>query len=241
MKLSVIIPMYNESKVIGSTLETLYKTLERDFGGGEYEVVVVSDGSTDASEAIVSDFVASHPGFRLVAYKPNHGKGYAVRTGMLEAKGDFAVFTDSDLAYGADVLADVYNLHIEKNADVVIGSRALKGGGYDGYTFLRKLMSKTYLKVISIAAGFSHSDSQAGLKGFTADAARRIFTHCEVDRFAFDLEALMIADKLNLRFAELPVKVINHGESKVSPVKDALSMLSEVRKMRKRIKKLDLR
>lgn len=240
MKLSVIIPMYNESKVIGSTLETLYKTLERDFGNGEYEVVVVSDGSTDTSETIVSDFAASHPDFRLVAYKPNHGKGYAVRTGMLEAKGDFAVFTDSDLAYGADVLADVYNLHVEKNADVVIGSRALKGGGYDGYTFLRKLMSKTYLKVISIAAGFSHSDSQAGLKGFTADAARRIFTHCEVDRFAFDLEALMIADKLNLRFAELPVKVINHGESKVSPVKDALSMLSEVRKMRKRIKKLDL-
>lgn len=240
MKLSVIIPMYNESKVIGNTLETLYKTLERDFGSGEYEVVVVSDGSTDTSEAIVSDFVTSHPNFRLVAYNPNRGKGYAVRTGMLEAKGDFAVFTDSDLAYGADVLADVYNLHIKKNADVVIGSRALKGGGYDGYTFLRKLMSKTYLKVISIAAGFSHSDSQAGLKGFTGESARKIFTHCEVDRFAFDLEALMIADKLNLRFAELPVKVINHGESKVSPVKDALSMLAEVRKMRKRIKKLDL-
>lgn len=239
MKLSVIIPMYNEEKVIAETLVTLYNTLERDFPS-DYEVIVVSDGSTDRSPEIVKDFTKEHSTFRLIGYQKNRGKGCAVRTGMLDSKGDLAVFTDSDLAYGADVLAEVYKLYIESGADVVIGSRAAKGGGYDGYTFLRKFMSKAYLKVISVAAGFSHSDSQAGLKGFSHDAVSRIFPHCTVDRFAFDLEALMIADKLKLSFAELPIKVINHGESKVSPVKDALNMLSEVGKMKKRIKTLDL-
>lgn len=240
MKLSVVIPMYNEEKVIKSTLETLYSALERDFGAGEYEVIVVSDGSSDRSPMIAQSFADSHESFRVIAYEKNRGKGCAVRTGMLAAKGDFVLFTDSDLAYGADILAKVHELYKQSDADVVIGSRAAKGGGYDGYTFLRKLMSKTYLRVISIAAGFSHSDSQAGLKGFTNDAVNKIFPHCEVDRFAFDLEALMIADRLKLRFAELPIKVINHGESKVNPVKDALNMLGEVRKMKKRIKKLDL-
>ncbi len=239
--ISVIIPMYNEEKVIEKSLETLKETLDRDFKKENYEVLVVSDGSTDRSNEIVESFVKDNSSFRLIKYSPNRGKGYAVRTGMLAANGDFAVFTDSDLAYGADILKKVYDLHIETGADVVIGSRAIKGGGYDGYTFLRKFMSKTYLKVISIAAGFSHSDSQAGLKGFDKDAAVKIFSNCEVDRFAFDLEALMIADKLKLKFAELPVKVINHGQSKVSPVKDALNMLAEVRKMRKRISKLDLK
>lgn len=240
MKLSVVIPMYNEEKVIKSTLETLYTTLERDFGDGEYEVIVVSDGSSDSSPAIAKAFAEEHNSVKAIGYEKNRGKGCAVRTGMLAAKGDFVLFTDSDLAYGADILAKVYDLHKKSGADVVIGSRAAKGGGYDGYTFLRKLMSKTYLKVVSIAAGFSHSDSQAGLKGFTNEAVHKIFPHCEVDRFAFDLEALMIADRLKLKYAELPIKVINHGESKVNPIKDALNMLGEVRKMKKRIKKLDL-
>ncbi len=239
--ISVIIPMYNEEKVIEKSLETLREALNRDFKEENYEVLVVSDGSTDRSNEIVESFVKDNSSFKLIKYTPNRGKGYAVRTGMLAASGDFAVFTDSDLAYGADILKKVFDLHIETGADVVIGSRAIKGGGYDGYTFLRKIMSRTYLKVISVAAGFSHSDSQAGLKGFDKDAAVRIFSNCQVDRFAFDLEALMIADKLKLKFAELPIKVINHGQSKVSPIKDALNMLAEVRKMRKRISKLDLK
>ncbi len=240
MKISVIIPMYNEAKVIGSSAKTLYETLTRDFGAGEFEVIFVSDGSGDSSPDIIREYAKEHPGVKLIAYSPNKGKGFAVRKGMLAATGDFLLFTDSDLAYGADIIKTVYDRWEQTGADVVIGSRAVKGGGYDSYTFLRKVMSKTYLKVISIAAGFSHSDSQAGLKGFSREAGHKIFGYCTVDRFAFDLEALLIADRMECSFEEVPANVLVHGDSKVSPVKDAVNMLGELRKIKKRVKSLKI-
>ncbi len=240
MKISVIIPMYNEAKVIASSAGTLHSALTRDFGEGGFEVIFVSDGSTDGCDALIRSFAKTHPGIRLIAYTPNKGKGFAVRTGMLAASGDFRLFTDSDLAYGADIIKKCYDCWQKSSADVVIGSRAIKGGGYDSYTFLRKVMSKTYLKVISIAAGFSHSDSQAGLKGFSGPVAQKIFENCEVDRFAFDLEALLIADRMGCKFEEIPANVLVHGDSKVSAVRDATNMLSQLRKIKKRVKNLKL-
>ena len=240
MKISVVIPMYNEEKVIGNSAKTLLDTLTRDFGAGEFEVIFVSDGSDDHSEKIIRKFAEKSPEIRLIAYRPNRGKGYAVRTGVLAAKGDFVLFTDSDLAYGADIIKKCYLSWKRSSADVVIGSRAIKGGGYDSYTFLRKVMSKTYLKVISVAAGFSHSDSQAGLKGFSREVGKKIFENCTVDRFAFDLEALLIADRLGCKFKEVPANVLTHGDSKVSAVRDAVNMLGELRKIKKRVKALKL-
>lgn len=240
MKISVIIPMYNEAKVIGESVRTLYSVLTRDFGEGQFEAIFVSDGSTDGCDGIVRSFGKNHPEVRLITYSPNKGKGCAVRTGMLAAEGDFMLFTDSDLAYGADIIKKCYDRWLESGADVVIGSRAIKGGGYDSYTFFRKVMSKTYLKVISIAAGFSHSDSQAGLKGFSKDAGKKIFGNCVVDRFAFDLEALLIADRMGCKFEEVPANVLVHGDSKVSAVRDAVNMLGQLRTIKKRVRSLEL-
>jgi dolichyl-phosphate beta-glucosyltransferase len=98
--------------------------------------------------------------------------------------------------------------------------------------------------MINILAGFGKyrlSDSQCGFKGFRRYAAKKIFENCEVDRFAFDLEAIMIGGKLGYKFAQMPVKIINHRESKVNVFKDALRMLGDVRKMKKRIKKLEIK
>ena len=94
--------------------------------------------------------------------------------------------------------------------------------------------------MIKIAAGFRLSDSQCGIKGFRRAAAQRIFPHCEVDRFAFDLEVLMIANKLGLKIEEMPVKIVNHRESKVNVMRDSLKMLRDVRRMKKRIRKKEL-
>ena len=240
MKISVIIPMYNEAKVIAKSAKTLHDALTRDFGRGQFELIFVSDGSSDGCDRIIRTFAQTHPDVLLIDYTPNRGKGYAVRRGMLAASGDFMLFTDSDLAYGADIVKTCYDRWKSTSADVVIGSRAVKGGGYDSYTFLRKLMSKTYLKVISVAAGFSHSDSQAGLKGFSREVGKKIFQNCEVDRFAFDLEALLIADRLGCKFEEVPANVLVHGDSKVSAVRDAVNMLGELRKIKKRVKSLKL-
>lgn len=240
MEISVVIPMYNEAGVIGKSAQTLWDSLIRNFGPGNFEILFVSDGSSDGCDRIVGAFVEGHPETKLIVYTPNRGKGYAVRQGMLAAKGDLVLFTDSDLAYGTDIIKVFYDSWKKNGYDVLIGSRAMAGGGYDSYTFLRKFMSKAYLKVIGVAAGFHHSDSQAGLKAFSGEFAYRIFSLCQVDRFAFDLEALMIADRMKCKVGEIPAKVLFHGESKVSPVKDALNMLSQIRQIKKRVRELPL-
>jgi dolichyl-phosphate beta-glucosyltransferase len=98
-------------------------------------------------------------------------------------------------------------------------------------------MSKVYIKLLCIVGGFKLSDSQCGCKGFSHDAVQAIFPRCEVNRFAFDFEAILWAEKLGLKIYEMPVKVLVHGESKVNIIKDTLKMLSDLRRMRKRIKK----
>ena len=102
-------------------------------------------------------------------------------------------------------------------------------------------MSKTYIKVVSIFGGYKNlSDFQCGCKAFTNEATKKIFSLCEIDGFAFDLEALMIATRLKYKIVEIPVKIINHRESKVNIIKDTLKMLSDLRKIKKRVKKFDL-
>ncbi len=234
MKLSVVIPMYNESSIVAETVATLDSALSARLAAGEYEMIFVSDGSVDDCAAIARSLQDAHPALRVLDYMPNQGKGCAVRTGILAAEGDFVLFTDCDLAYGTDLIFAFLARFAEGGADVIIGSRAL--GGYDGYPFLRKFMSKAYLKVVSVAAGFHHSDSQAGIKGFSHQAAQAIFSQCAENSFAFDLEALMEAERQGFSVAELPAVIVNHRESKVRPIHDAMKMLKQVRIIKKRQK-----
>lgn len=234
MKISVCIPMYNESRVIEGSAKELAAYMQKTFS--DYEIVFCSDGSTDGCDEIVRKL--NLPNVKVIGYEQNQGKGYAVRTALLAATGDICMFTDADLAYGTEVIERVYKTFEENpDADMVIGSRNLHKDGYEGYTFLRKLMSKVYIKVLCIAGGFKLSDSQCGCKAFTKDAVQKIFPRCEVNRFAFDFEAILWAIKMNMKIVEMPVKVINHGESKVNIIKDTMRMLKDLRKMKKRIKK----
>lgn len=237
MKISVCIPMYNEKRVIAQTAEALSNYMAAYFE--DYEILFCSDGSTDGCDEIVRSL--NLPCVQVIAYQPNQGKGCAVRTAMLAAKGDIRMFTDADLAYGTEVIERVAKTFVEHpEADLVIGSRNLHKDGYEGYTFLRKLMSKVYIKVLCVAGGFKLSDSQCGCKAFSGRAAEAIFSRCEVNRFAFDFEAILWAIKMNMKIVEMPVKVINHGESKVNVIKDTLRMLRDLRKMKKRIQKTEI-
>lgn len=239
MKISLIIPMYNESAIIKDAIATFSGYMAKTFE--EYELIFVDDGSSDGCGDAVLEASKEDPHLRLCAYTPNRGKGYAVRTGMLSATGDVVLFTDCDNAYGEDAVGRMAKLFAECDADIIVGSRNLSRDGYEGYTFIRKLASKTYIKVISLAAGFKLSDSQCGIKGFRGETAKKIFRNCEVDRFAFDLEVLMLAGKIGAKIGEMPVKVINHRESKVNVLRDSVKMLRDVRKMKKRIKKQELK
>lgn len=239
MKISVIIPMYNEEKIIRDTAKQVYEYMTEHFGEGAFEVLFSNDGSLDKCAEAVS--ALELPGIKVTGYEQNRGKGCAVRTAILESVGDFVVFTDADLAYGTQVIGSLYDSYLENSdAGVFIGSRNIGNDGYSEYTFLRKIMSKTYIKVVCLFGGFKLSDFQCGCKAFTKEAAKKIFSLCEIDGFAFDLEALMLAGKSGYKIVEIPVKIINHRESKVNIVKDTLRMLSDLRKIKKRIRKLDI-
>ncbi len=237
MKISVCIPMYNENRVIAETAKTLSDYMSSHFE--DYEIVFCSDGSRDGCDETVRNL--NLPSVRVIGYEVNRGKGHAVRTAMLAATGDIRMFTDADLAYGTDVIkrvAESFSAHPE--ASLVLGSRNLDAEGYAGYTLLRKLASKAYIRVLCLVGGFRLSDSQCGCKAFTAAAAEAIFPRCEVDGFAFDFEAILWAQKLGLSITEMPVRVINHGESKVRVVRDTFRMLGDLRRMRKRIKRAEI-
>lgn len=234
MKFSLCIPMYNEISIIRDTAKTLSDYMKANFE--DYEIIFADDGSKDGCGKAVEEM--NLPCVRVVGYEVNRGKGYAVRTAMLAAEGDYIMFTDADLAYGCDVIKRVYEtFEANPEASMVIGSRNLSKDGYEGYTAIRKLASKVYIKVLSIVGGFKLTDSQCGCKAFTGKAAKEIFSRCEVDRFAFDFECILWAVKFGMKIVEMPVKIINHRESKVSVLRDSFKMVRDIMKMKKRIKK----
>ena len=239
MKFSLCIPMYNESSIAEAAVKDFSSYMASTFE--DWELIFVDDGSSDTCAEPVKAAHEKDARIRLVTYQPNHGKGYAVRQGVLAAEGDYIIFTDCDNAYGTDAVTRLAETLTKTGADIVVGSRNLSKDGYDGYTWIRKIASKTYLKFIGLIAGFKLSDSQCGIKGFRHDAAKKIFRNCEVDRFAFDLEVIMIATKIGYKIAEMPVKIINHRESTVNLLQDATRMIRDVRKMKKRIKKQEIK
>ena len=229
--------MYNEISIIRDTARTLSDYMQKNFE--DYEIIFSNDGSRDGCDRAVEEM--NLPCVSVIGYPDNRGKGYAVRKAMLAAKGDIVMFTDADLAYGTDVIKRVYDTFAQNpDADMVIGSRNLSKDGYEGYTAIRRLASKAYIKVLCIVGGFRLSDSQCGCKAFRADAVKKIFPKCEVDRFAFDFECILWAVKYGMKIVEMPVKIINHRESTIHMFRDTLKMLKDLMSMRKRIKKAEV-
>ena len=229
---SLIIPMYNEESILPATLQTLHTYMQANFD--DYEILFSDDGSTDRSREIVE--TCGLPHVRVISYAKNRGKGCAVRQGMLAAKGDVRLFTDCDLAYGTDVIRRLYDMFTSNSYDIIIGSRNIGKDGYESYTPLRRLASKTYIKVLCAVGGFKLSDSQCGFKAFSAAAAEAVFRQCETDGFAFDFEAIMTAVALGYSIGEIPVRIVNHRASKVHVFSDSLKMLHDLADIRRRVR-----
>ena len=237
MRISLCVPMYNESSIIADTSRELHKYMTEHFGD-DFEIIFADDGSRDGSAEIVKSLDLS--GVRVVGYEKNQGKGCAVRCGVLASKGDIVLFTDADLAYGTDIIEQASDILERGEYEVLVASRAKHREGYEGYTPIRKLASKIYIKVINLFGGIKISDAQCGFKGFDGDIARNIFSYCKANNFAFDLEVILIAQKMKLKIFELPAKIINHRESKVNVVKDAIRMLKEISRIKKNVRKIDI-
>ncbi len=234
MHFSLIVPMYNEASIIEATAKTYHEYLSAKLP--DHELIFVDDGSIDDCAARVE--ALKLPRVRVLRYTPNQGKGNAVKTGMLAASGDVRMFLDADVAYGTEVIgraAELLEKHPDK--DMLIGSRPLHPEGYAGYTPIRKLASHVYIKVLNVAGGFRLSDSQCGCKAYRGPAAQAIFSRTETKGFAFDFETILWAQKLGYGILEMPVKIVNHRESKVNVVRDTFRMLAELRAIKARVRK----
>ena len=244
MTVSVCIPIYNESDAVENCAEELYRKMcaLRDKYGYSFEIIFSDDGSTDDCRKKAIRFSEGRPEVKVIGYGDNRGKGSAVREAVMASCGDAVLYTDCDLAYGTDIIEDAIGNVVNEDgvfkADVVIGSRNLTKDGYSGYGFVRKFASKAYIKTLSLIGGFSLTDSQCGFKIFRTESAKKIFSLCECDGFAFDYEVILIANKFGMKIDEMPVKIVNHRESTVRVAKDSLSMLKDVLKIKKRVKRL---
>ncbi|MBQ8640888.1 MAG: glycosyltransferase [Clostridia bacterium] len=242
MKLSVIIPMFNESAVVTDTAKTLCGYLETwcAKNGSRYEVLFSNDGSSDGCGDLVKTFAENTSlccgTVSVVEADRNYGKGHAVTLGMAAATGDFVIYTDCDLAYGVEVIGEAADLWIQTGCDVIIGSRNLAEDGYEGYTFLRKLASRAYIKVLCLVAGFRLSDSQCGFKGFRREIGQAVFAENKTWGWAFDIEILLRAIRKNAVIREMAVKIINHRESKIHLIRDSIRMMRDILKIRRRLK-----
>lgn len=213
LHLSVVVPAYDEESRLLPTLERLHDYYEAQ--EYPYDVVVVSDGSKDRTEEIVSEFAKSHPKFRLIAYKPNRGKGYAVRTGMLAATGDLVLFCDADMATPQEETEKLLE-HMLEGADIAIGSRPLKESKLEKHQpFIREMFGRASNMLIQMLAVRGIHDTQCGFKMFTKKACKDVFTRCKLDGFSFDFEALMIARDLGYRIDEVPIRWFHQEGSKV--------------------------
>lgn len=226
MKYSIIIPTYNEEKRISKTIKKILEFLENK---KDFELIVVNDGSKDKTSQVVTSFKDTN--IRLLEFSPNHGKGFAVKQGMLNAKGEIILFSDADLSTPIEEFDKL--LKYIKNFDIVIGSRSIKGANVVKHQpFYRELMGKIFNKIVRLFTIKGIIDTQCGFKMFTQKAAKDVFSRTKINGFGFDVEALFIARKLGYKIKEVPITWINDEQTKISPIKDSLKMFIEVLKVR---------
>lgn len=228
--LSVVVPAYNEETRLERTLARLAEYY--DAQPYDYDVVVVSDGSTDRTEDVVRAFAANHPKFSILAYKPNRGKGYAVRTGMLQAQGDYVLFCDADLATPQEETEKLLPFALQ-GVPVVIGSRPLRESRLEiRQPWYREMLGRTFNAVVQLLAVRGIADTQCGFKLFHREAAQQIFSRCKLDGFSFDFEALMIARDLGLAIEEVPIRWMHQEGSKVRVLRDGTRMVLDLVRLR---------
>lgn len=230
LHLSVVVPAYNEEARIGASLIGMLAYF--DAQKYRYELLVVDDGSSDNTRAVVQEIAGTHPNVCVLHYDGNRGKGHAVRYGMLRAAGDFVLFSDADLA---TPIAEVENLFaaLGEGADIAIGSRDVPGARLEKrQSFLREMGGKLFNRCVQLVAVPGIHDTQCGFKLFTRAAAQDVFGRCQIDNFSFDVEALYLARRFGYKIAETPVRWAHQEGSKVRFVRDAVRMLKTLFRIR---------
>jgi glycosyltransferase involved in cell wall biosynthesis len=226
MKLSVVIPAYNEENRLAKTLEDIDRYLRKqDY---DYEIIVVNDGSKDRTAEVVKGMMGRVRNLRLIDNKVNKGKGGVVKQGLLEARGEVRLFTDADNSTSINHLERMWP-EFEKGFDIVIGSRDVKGAVLDPpQPWYRRVLGDIFNLLVQVVVGlWGIWDTQCGFKALSSKVVEDIIPKCKIDRWAFDPEILILAKNKGYKIKEVPVHWVNDPHSKVK-FKGMVMMLKDL-------------
>lgn len=232
IELSIVVPAYNEEKRILNCIKEVTSYFDKK--GVPYELVIVNDGSTDNTKKIVEQFAKKNSKVIDAGYEKNRGKGFAVKTGVLKAKGEKILFSDADLSTPIKDFEKLDSWY-KKGFDVCVGSRRLSGSKISVKQPLhRRIIGKVFITMVQMLSSLDLKDTQCGFKLFNSRKAKKIFSEQKIDGFSFDVEVLYLAKKKGYSIKEVPVEW-NDSEkySKVNPIKESFKMLSDLIKIRK--------
>jgi glycosyltransferase involved in cell wall biosynthesis len=233
--LSIVIPAYNEEGRIGRSLDDILAFLSSsDYAA---EVIVVDDGSNDLTsrrvEERVESFSAAGHQLRVLKNEPNRGKGYSVKRGLTESRGEIVLFTDADLSSPITEAPKLITPIAERRAEVAFGSRALNRKLIGKrQPVLRDFGGRIFNLLMKGITGLKFKDTQCGFKAFRREQALPVFTLQSIDRFGFDPEVLYVAKKQGLRLLEVPVVWNDSEGSKISFFSDSLKMVADLVRIR---------
>lgn len=236
-KYSLVVPAYNEEKRLPRAILDIHGFFKRF--SSDLEVLLVIEKSSDRTLEIARELTRDKTYFRVIDNKVQRGKGYAVKSGMLEAKGEIVFFMDADLSTPlVEVLTFLGHFAEEPSVDIIIGSRAHNQSEIlKSQNPIRKNMGRTFNKIVQSFAVKGIEDTQCGFKAFRRKAVAPIFSRQSLDGFAFDVEVLLIALELGFTIDTRPIKWVNDPDSKVHIVRDSLKMLYDIVRIKRIVKK----
>jgi glycosyltransferase involved in cell wall biosynthesis len=227
LDLSIVIPAFNEERRLPKAIERIGSYLSaRPL---QAEILVVDDGSSDATPKLIESYRGKYPGLRLIANGRNRGKGFSVRHGMLEARGEIALFTDADLSTPIEEADKLFAALRENGFDAAIGSRALDRSLIEVHqSAFREWAGRFFNRMARQITGTEFSDTQCGFKAFRRERTQIIFEQQRIERFGFDPEILFLAKRHGLRVAEIPVRWSHDAGTKVNVLEDGIRMFLEL-------------
>jgi len=227
LDLSVVIPAYNEERRLPRAIEQIGSYLSAH--PLRSEILVVDDGSTDATPKLIEEYRGKYQDMRLISNGRNRGKGFSVRHGMLEARGEIALFTDADLSTPIEEADKLLRALREDGYDAAIGSRALDKSLIEVHqSAFREQAGAFFNRLVRAITGIEFSDTQCGFKAFRRKGTRIIFEQQRIEGFGFDPEILFLAKRHGLRVAEVPVRWSHDAGTKVHVVEDGLRMFADL-------------
>jgi len=235
-RLSIVVPAYNEASRLGTTIPAILAYLNET--RSDAELIVVDDGSEDDT-AIVTEKLMAVAGTvtgHVIRYEKNRGKGYAVRTGLLAARANIALFSDADLSTPIAEIPKLVDPIRKGECDLTFGSRALDRtliGVHQPWR--REQGGRVFNLLVRLATGLPFWDTQCGFKAFRMSVCRPLIEVAQIDRFGFDVELIYLGYLARLRLREVPVRWNHDPASKVAVMRDSFLMMDEVRRIRREV------